>query len=931
MDFLISLLKSCTNFKAVYKMDEYLALLNSIKPLGDYPESLGFTDFLQSTVICLHNDYAFPCDFVVRVRHNHCSLVDATISMILSKKNSDNGLRLEEPVQTLGYSLYKVSGNMRKNPMVTLTLKSPEWECLHKYIGDDLTVHLIQGENLSIFTKNADSLIQVIGTNIAKFLKPKEPKNKNLLTLKKMKDFKASKKFQEDFKLKQDILSKLPPINKIKMLYNPLIRKKFKLSAKNPLNLPPFQAGVAIAKKILGPRSKNKYLNTLSKIFGKFTYNYQRQNIGSHINKHCPMPKDFQKTFAQNLSADFSFEWLFSNNCSIISVGTFLITLIKKIVPLELLGSRHNMKSLQKGLISFLKLGVWEKISCAAICSRFKMQDFKWIHESADTSRRLLVGKIVLYIFNDFVIPLLQISFYVTEKQHDNTALFFYRKPVWAIITYNVNQKLENSKFFSGLTIEEKKRWEDFTKFPPAKLRVQPKVKDFRPIMHFKSKINVSPNVRLSGNNLIAGLPQILRACLVDPDKHPKDRALSSYQFQNISDKIMCLDYPSIIAKLTDFQKNWQDKGRPDLYFMCMDIAKAFDSVKIDSLIQMLENVEIPVVSSYYKYVQLLPRFARKAQGPLQGLFKMKYKKQAVDEGKFPFFNDMNFRPQSINILTSRTNFITAEKLKMISRVLQGNVIKFNRRYYKGQQGVPQGLPCSPLLSNLYYSKVEQSLLPSILKYQAKDLLLIIRLHDDYLILSDCKETVSSMFQEMESMANNHSFHFASHKISSNLPGNWVEKPDIEAWVGLDIDKNLQISPHVSENAKRQISFDFIASTVNIIDLKNKLIKMTNLTINLLRFRASSQEEVLQKALGRLMNLQSSRFLALLKIVRKVYGCKHSPNAISRIIVNVVKFSAKLVEIPDFVKISLKEFVIVFKNTELHSVSQKLKGYLGKL
>ena len=55
--------------------------------------------------------------------------------------------------------------------------------------------------------------------------------------------------------------------------------------------------------------------------------------------------------------------------------------------------------------------------------------------------------------------------------------------------------------------------------------------------MHFKSKIAVNENLKLSGNNLIAGVPQILRNCIQDPSK------------------IMCLDYPSIIFKISEFKK----------------------------------------------------------------------------------------------------------------------------------------------------------------------------------------------------------------------------------------------------------------------------------------------------------------------------------------------------------------------------------------
>ena len=126
MDSLKSLLKSCENFKAVYSLSEYCLILNSIKPLSDYPITSTFTSFLNTTIICLYPEYTFPSNFSVKVKYNYCALVDNTISSLLSIKNSKNMLRLEEPVQTLGYCYYKTSGNLRKNPLLTLSLKSED-------------------------------------------------------------------------------------------------------------------------------------------------------------------------------------------------------------------------------------------------------------------------------------------------------------------------------------------------------------------------------------------------------------------------------------------------------------------------------------------------------------------------------------------------------------------------------------------------------------------------------------------------------------------------------------------------------------------------------------------------------------------------------------------------------------------------------------
>ena len=114
--------------------------------------------------------------------------------------------------------------------------------------------HIIEGKDLAVFIQTEEAFIQVIGINLAKLLKPKIPKNKNKPIIKTMKEVKNYQKTRH--KQKSDVLSKLPGINRVKMLYNSLIRNKFALPAKNFLNLKPGPAGEKIANRILGSRSK---------------------------------------------------------------------------------------------------------------------------------------------------------------------------------------------------------------------------------------------------------------------------------------------------------------------------------------------------------------------------------------------------------------------------------------------------------------------------------------------------------------------------------------------------------------------------------------------------------------------------------------------------------------------------------------------------
>jgi len=913
---ILEILESSEDFKAVITLRNYLQTAIGL----ENPEVSHLSEFLDSTVVCLLSSYKFPSVNSTEALVPHCHLVDEVIGKHI-KASSNTGLRLEEPVQTLGYTKYG-SGALRKNPSLTLALKSPNWEQLHDVIGSELMEHIVSGKDLAVLLKLNGSYVQVIGFSLAKYLKSKPHlttvKTFKPSTFKEVKAYKKdySQKLKADKHKKPDVLAKLPYINRVRMLYCPLIRDKNWFSSKHPLYLAPEEAGYAIATQILGKRSKGKYLLSLTKFFTKFSRNLKNTKLSAHLSQHCPLPKGFKNNFSENLNQNYSFEWLFEQNTSWQEVCSFLVMLLKKVVPKELLGSKQNIKALQSSAVKFLKLGTWERVSCSALCVGYKFSHFSWIKEFSDQPRRLLVGKILHWIFNDFVVPIMQNAFYITEKQHENSVLYFYRKPIWSVIQHFSKQKLQETQFFSQVKPREARKCQDYTQFPPAKLRVQPKPEDFRPIMHFKSRIQVSPQLKLSGNNLVAGIPQILKSCL------------------ETGREVLCLDYPSVVEKIRNFSQKWEQQGKPEMFFMTMDIAKAFDSVKLQRLREFIKNLRIPVISTYYKYIQLLPRFTHPPKGPLASMLKMKFKKLTLDEGSYPLFTDLDFAGNSINIPTSKSLINTSDKIQMIEKIIHGNIIKFNRQYFIGEKGVPQGLPVSPLLSNLYFSEFEEEIIAGIRKEYPDNLLCALRLHDDYLVLSDSEGLIEELFTRLHQKGKQENFGFKQEKITSNIQAPWVSHKEnsIEGWVGLNITKNLEVIPHVPENAPRTVSFDFTSNKATSADLKNKLVKLLNISINLLRNRSSASEDVLEEALAKLMNLQAMRYLGFLKTIRKFYRQPHSAKHISRLVVKVLRHSSQLVpQVGNFFLISLKEFAKAFKNSSLHSVHCRLKAYIAKL
>lgn len=65
----------------------------------------------------------------------------------------------------------------------------------------------------------------------------------------------------------------------------------------------------------------------------------------------------------------------------------------------------------------------------------------KKYHHKIVTRRRKLLALTVGWIVNQIVVPILKFNFYVTEKHKEANKIFYYRKPVWTLISKTALKK----------------------------------------------------------------------------------------------------------------------------------------------------------------------------------------------------------------------------------------------------------------------------------------------------------------------------------------------------------------------------------------------------------------------------------------------------------------------------------------------------------
>jgi len=113
--------------------------------------------------------------------------------------------------------------------------------------------------------------------------------------------------------------------------------------------------------------------------------------------------------------------------------------------------------------------------------------------------------------------------------------------------------------------------------FAPAKMRLIPKGETFRPIMTFNRKLphnkNMTSNKKLGSSHLML--------------KNLKNKMHT----QGFGYAVF--NYDDIMKKYEDFVERWHRAGKPELYFVTMDIEKCYDSVDSWKLKEFLHKTDL--------------------------------------------------------------------------------------------------------------------------------------------------------------------------------------------------------------------------------------------------------------------------------------------------------------------------------------------------
>ncbi|XP_064401620.1 telomerase reverse transcriptase-like isoform X2 [Halichondria panicea] len=465
-------------------------------------------------------------------------------------------------------------------------------------------------------------------------------------------------------------------------------------------------------------------LNTAISHFTKLLSNH-RHKVPYHVllNFYCPVSAECPGNHGDEDTTSV-LRNLVSEHLSHDQVLGFLKSVLKRLVPLELWGSKYNRRMFYYHLRKFLQLRRRETLSVKQMCEGVKFAHCDWLklHPPKHKGRphppqRRLFERLIHWLMTGVIIRTLKAFFYVTEHSEHQNCLFYYRKKVWSRIQELAVRIIP----YQQIPLEEVQHHVHFGHtLGISKLRFLPKTKGVRPIVNFRSKINLSGHPQLlSINDQLRDVFHVLNY-----EKNTRPEIIAS----------SCFGLHEVFVKLKRFsteQKKVDTPTKEPLLFVRVDISSCYDSMVPK---KALEIVSKDVLSQRSYLIRCFAKLFISRER-VQRLF-LRAATAKVNSPSFFKFAKQQAKNHSNCIFVDKSLCIEIKKEKvksLLQKHLFGNLVKLGNDYYKQVQGIAHGAKLSTLLCGFYYADMEQNcVLPTVDPSKG----LLMRYVDDFLLIT---------------------------------------------------------------------------------------------------------------------------------------------------------------------------------------------------
>ena len=438
-------------------------------------------------------------------------------------------------------------------------------------------------------------------------------------------------------------------------------------------------------------------------------------------------------------------------------VSAFCRNVTSKVFPADFWGTgdarTHNERIIMHNIDKFVRMRRYESLTLHDIMQRVKIHDIEWMSLTDDdqiskrsasdsAKRKELMAELLYYVFDSFLLPLIRGHFHVTESGAHRNLLFYFRHDVWKSISEPALASLKESMLEPCRTVEVKKKLARRA-LGVSQVRLLPKQQGMRPIINLRRRMQKMQNGQLvlgkSINSILTPTFGILNF-----ERHARPEMLTSAMF-SVEDM-----YP----RLQEFRRLLQEHGvdKKPLYFAKVDVKACFDTIPQKRLMKLAESILNSNTYRTAKYARSklvrhndeTPGFGAKPSW--RYLTKATSGKNEFDFSDEVAIDSGNGRTQTVYVdgVVQKTEQ-RKSILNLLEEHVESNLIRLGNRFYRQKEGIPQGSIVSSILCSFFYSELERQILDYINNGQS----LLLRLIDDFLVITTRRENAERFMRDM--------------------------------------------------------------------------------------------------------------------------------------------------------------------------------------
>jgi telomerase reverse transcriptase len=415
---------------------------------------------------------------------------------------------------------------------------------------------------------------------------------------------------------------------------------------------------------------------------------------------------------------------------------------------------QHNVGILDDMIETFISLRRFESLSLHNVMQGMKIKDIAWLvppkHVSGERLSRTdlekrseLIAELVYYVFDSFLIPLIRAHFYVTESGAFRNQLFYFRHDVWRQMSKPALNMLKDTMLEECSSAQMKQTFQKRA-LGVSHVRLLPKETGMRPIINLRRRVQMTKHGTLmlgrSINNILTPAFSILN---YEKTRGPNRLGSALFSVDDMLPRLQTYRQTLTAAGLA---------GRP-LYFAKVDVQACFDSIPQKRLMEVVHATVTAERYNIAKYAR-----AKLLGSDLQGKAGFgtipSWKFLTTATGGETNWNLAEETTQDVRSGRRRSTFVDGgvqgkinrrAVLALLTEHVEQNLIKVGTRVYRQKEGIPQGSIVSSLLCSYFYAELERHVLSFVTASNS----ILLRLIDDFLVISTDKAVAEKFMQVM--------------------------------------------------------------------------------------------------------------------------------------------------------------------------------------